>query len=312
MTPNAARELLDRLFSPVTVSDFAQNIIDCRPFVRLPRSESALREQFLGEDPMGAIFDAYDLIAKQVRPTSRAPRGPRPSFSNIQSREEFCAALRQCAEAGFTVQLPEAGSIFPQLAQLRTALAMWFGGRVTVHLFWSAPGCCNYNHFDIYDVLIIQICGRKQWRIAIDDGGLPNDWPAMPHCEPEPSDNIEVVDLEMGEILYVPRGQHHEVDSLEVPSLHISIVFRPLPARDAVVATLDHLAEQDPRWREAVPFAGEVPISEMQPRGPLLVQLAELLRELEKGVRLGWCDRCGVDAQSRARSGASPNFPSER
>jgi hypothetical protein len=52
-----------------------------------------------------------------------------------------------------------------------------------------------------------------------------------------------------GDLLYVPRGTAHTVQS-QSESLHLSIGFLPVTLREAIIAALDHLSDFDRPLRE--------------------------------------------------------------
>ena len=84
-------------------------------------------------------------------------------------------------------------------------------------------------HWDSHDVLILQLYGKKRWKLY----GLTEKYPFR--IGPSRKENIsnEIVwegDLEEGDVLYLPRGYWHDVNAYEEPCMHISIgMFNPKP-----------------------------------------------------------------------------------
>jgi len=54
-----------------------------------------------------------------------------------------------------------------------------------------------------------------------------------------------------GDVLYLPRGTLHSVDS-DSGSIHVAIGFTPRTLREALIAAVDHLSDLDPRLRQTV------------------------------------------------------------
>jgi 50S ribosomal protein L16 3-hydroxylase len=82
------------------------------------------------------------------------------------------------------------------------------------------PGAFVPRHCDELDVLVLQICGKRSWRIETNDSGgsgiheavrlpgkLRNGWAAAF------SSASRLINLEPGSALYVPRGWWHETRS---------------------------------------------------------------------------------------------------
>lgn len=77
-------------------------------------------------------------------------------------------------------------------------------------------------HYDTHDVFILQIYGRKLWRLY--DSPFPLAHKSLPFEQNRVSPGgpaIEIL-LEQGDMLYIPRGQMHEAISVDDVSLHIT------------------------------------------------------------------------------------------
>jgi bifunctional lysine-specific demethylase and histidyl-hydroxylase MINA len=115
-----------------------------------------------------------------------------------------------------------------------------------------------------------------------------------------------------GDMLYLPRGTWHSVDS-DDNSLHLSIGFTPLTLREALGAALDHLSDLDRTYRTTL--GGRLGF---QLRGPgldrLLAPLPEAAAQLATACRtpgflasaLQWRSSRAVAALSPLRAGAAP------
>jgi 50S ribosomal protein L16 3-hydroxylase len=118
-------------------------------------------------------------------------------------------------------------------------------------------------HVDNYDTFICQGSGKRHWRVG--DNGRHTEviaHEALLHVEP--FDAIIDVELEAGDILYIPPGFPHEGISLE-PSMSFSIGFRANSAISLLSGFADHLIDnelggqllEDPN-RQAVNNSGEI------------------------------------------------------
>jgi ribosomal protein L16 Arg81 hydroxylase len=98
-----------------------------------------------------------------------------------------------------------------------------FPTRSNAYLSFGGEGSFG-AHWDTHDVVVLQLVGRKRWRVSPPSFPLP--LPGHPsrgsgHAAP----SLSVVDtlLEAGDLLYLPRGWWHEVTPLQEPSLHLSV-----------------------------------------------------------------------------------------
>lgn len=103
---------------------------------------------------------------------------------------------------------------------------------------YSTPGGGVGPHIDNYDVFIIQGLGKRHWRVgdkkALKEFTAHN---ALKHCEA--FDAIIDVNLEPGDILYIPCGYPHEGYAIE-PSINYSVGFRAPDQNDLIGSFADY------------------------------------------------------------------------
>tara|TARA_R110001583_G_scaffold43990_1_gene139708 strand:+ start:6435 stop:7562 length:1128 start_codon:yes stop_codon:yes gene_type:complete len=103
---------------------------------------------------------------------------------------------------------------------------------------YSTPKGGVGPHIDNYDVFIIQGEGKRHWRVG-DRQALPEfaAHGALKHCGPfEAAIDIE---MEPGDILYIPSGCPHEGYAIE-PSLNYSVGFRAPDQNDLLSSFTDY------------------------------------------------------------------------
>ncbi|MCR6652013.1 MAG: cupin domain-containing protein [Cellvibrionaceae bacterium] len=141
------------------------------------------------------------------------------------SEDYFSAACDLCADVARFTHQPTSGNAY-----------ISFKGEGA----FAGAGAFG-KHWDTHDVFAVQWIGKKRWRIYEPTLPLP-----MPHqtsrhvqntCPAQPS--FEYV-LEHGDILYIPRGWWHEVDSLECASWHISVATYPQNIADYLLWVCGH------------------------------------------------------------------------
>jgi ribosomal protein L16 Arg81 hydroxylase len=80
------------------------------------------------------------------------------------------------------------------------------------------------RHWDTHDVVVLQLMGRKRWRLFDPTFPMPLPMHASGERAHECPD-VPVLDcvLETGDLLYLPRGWWHEAIPFDAPSLHLSV-----------------------------------------------------------------------------------------
>jgi len=116
---------------------------------------------------------------------------------------------------------------------------------------YSTKGGGVGPHIDNYDVFITQGLGKRHWRVGAQEKlreFSANN--ALKHCEA--FDAIIDVELEPGDILYIPSGYPHEGYAVE-PSMNYSVGFRAPDQNDLLSSFADYCldtTEEVPRYND--------------------------------------------------------------
>ncbi|SNT58954.1 Cupin superfamily protein [Asanoa hainanensis] len=170
---------------------------------------------------------------------------------------------------------------WPPLIAFAGELGSALGQPLQINAYLTPAGNQGFStHYDTHDVFVLQVDGRKRWRVhppVLADplerqawGGRAEEVSATAAGEPA----LDVV-LEPGDALYLPRGWLHSAAAQDDSSLHITIGIRAL-TRYALVEALLAEAAEDPRLRATLPYALDV--SDQDQLEPELTETVEALR----------------------------------
>jgi Cupin superfamily protein len=158
-------------------------------------------------------------------------------------------------DAGASLVLSQFHETHPPLADFCRGLERLFLHAVQSNIYLTPPAAQGFRtHFDTHDVLVLQIEGRKRWRVW-DGERIPRPtrrtpWPG----QMEPVGEPNLVTLEPGDALYIPRGVMH--DAATEPgsrSLHATIGFMETSWAQAIRSLLDEAELTDAALRESLP-----------------------------------------------------------
>ena len=240
-----AHGTLAQFLSPLTVEDFAERIL-LGGFVKIDGDAHSARAGLLGSNPESVLLGAHQLAPKLTFHSAN-PAGPAPSLAGVSDAAEFRARIEQFHARHYSVRFPELRPLSPALERLARALEVVLFKPVTASAFWSRGGMRAPVHYDDHDLLVVQLQGFKRWYVSSKPSELNNTWKSIPAGAPELGPHHSV-DVRPGDLLYLPRGTLHSVDS-DSDSLHVSIGFTPLTVREALIAAIDHFSDLDPRLR---------------------------------------------------------------
>lgn len=255
MARDAGAMPLAELVAPLGVAEFLAQHWN-RRFRAWPGQAGRFAE-LIGWDDINALLMTQRLepprmILVRSGKTVAAERFVHMSGSN--RRIDAGAVTAQLAQ-GATLVLSFVDEMVPRVGALADRMADELGCRANVNLYagWRADHGFDL-HWDHHDVFILQVGGRKHWRVHRPT----RDHPARGEIVPPPgADDVPVFDaiLEEGAILYIPRGWWHVATPVEEPSLHLTIALTPPTGQDYLRWLIDKAAG-DAAFRADWPVAG--------------------------------------------------------
>jgi Cupin superfamily protein len=154
---------------------------------------------------------------------------------------------------GITLIINSGHKSIPKLINFCNSLEKELQFRVRTNIYITPPTAQGLAaHFDEHDVCILQITGTKIWHLYHSPIKLPcnknhqiKDFPSLG----EPDFTVE---LQPGDLLYIPRGLIHQAFTTDTTSIHIALGLYPT-YRFELLQELVELAQDSPTFRKAIP-----------------------------------------------------------
>lgn len=245
--PEFISEYWDR--APMHVSGDASALVSLADPVRIRKLiETGAPWQFRRMPEMyldGHKVPQEDLIDLYVDMDGREARSPKLS------------RIKSLLDSGATVNSFGQESHFPGLAALRQNFAGAFCAEVEVATFYSQKNHQGLApHYDCVEIFVFQISGRKRWYVSSQRVDAPvvgygkATWfdAAASHAQ---------IDLEPGDVLYLPRGTFHQACALSDESLHATVAVK-MPMYLDMLTTLGDIAPNLDEIRGYMPIGGPV------------------------------------------------------
>ena len=224
------------LLAPLSMDEFFRDSYERRP-IHIKGTPDKARQVF-SWDELNALIDMTTLWSEQSvnMVLEGKPVDPR-SFCRPGTLRDGAPTLRpvprrirELLSEGATMVLNLMERLTPGVAAVAEAIEMVTGGQTVCNVYcsWNRKQAFS-SHFDNTDVFVLHVDGRKIWRIYEGRFENPMDrsayrfdaFPAEYHEQAKGRVLVEI-EMEPGDVLYIPYGQYHDAEASSEASLHLS------------------------------------------------------------------------------------------
>ena len=251
---------LGALLGPIGIDTFFRDYWESQP-LHVARGEPGFYAGLL------STADVEHVVAftrpKFVDPASFEAKPPRArtfvqgwlADRRLQDEAKYPSLddIHRVYDRGMTVIIMTMQQRWAPVATLCRELEAFFRCPVHANLYLTPEGAQGFDaHFDTHEVFVLQLEGAKQWRLF----GAPRPLPLVDERFDVPRNKLgppREVQLEAGDLLYIPRGFVHEAFTSEQASLHLTVGVNVYRWADLLGEALSALTREDQRFREAIP-----------------------------------------------------------
>ena len=157
---------------------------------------------------------------------------------------------------GYTIVLDGVERYVRAIASLAHSIEVELNFPVQVNAYITPPASQGLvPHYDDHDVLILQIQGSKIWHLY-DGADVP------PHEMQRDKNKAVAIDglplptdlrLEVGDVLYLPRGRVHAAETTSEPSVHLTVGIHPPTVLTLAIGALYSQSFHDDRLNAYLP-----------------------------------------------------------
>jgi hypothetical protein len=185
-------------------------------------------------------------LFRLVRDGATLPPATRRAGAGHRSIDDLIQPNRvlELHAAGATMVLQGLQFTDPHLARTANNLALELDHAVQVNAYFSPAAARGLElHFDQHDVFVLQLAGRKRWRVwePLERTRLPvrvGARVAMPTFDELGPPSIDRT-MQAGDCLYLPRGYPHAAETVDESSAHLTIGVIPSMWHQAVRHAVD-------------------------------------------------------------------------
>ncbi len=154
---------------------------------------------------------------------------------------------------GASVALPALHRTWAPLRTLCVRLADQLDFLVHANAYLTPGRAAGFTpHYDTHDILVLQLAGKKQWRIDTPTLKLPHSGQT---CNPQgfiPGPRLVEFELAADDLLYLPRGYVHSTTTSDAHSAHVTIGINVYTWADLAIDLVPSCVESE-EFRKALP-----------------------------------------------------------
>jgi ribosomal protein L16 Arg81 hydroxylase len=249
---------LDRLLSPTPYEQFATHYWsqDCL----LNKGSSSRFADLFEWASIEKILSTQRFDFPRLRLVRRGKVVPSHEYMAVRHDRRGTAYVTHVSQAvlremqqGAMLHITAVNDAWEPLARFAAALELELTARVQVNLHAALARSKGFaTHWDGHDVFVIQVAGKKAWRLFGFTEVAPLAVPPDQKRDP-PKHLLREIVLEAGDMLYVPRGYWHAAEALDDISLHLTFAAQH-PTGLEFLSWLTRQLETEAGLRQDVPF----------------------------------------------------------
>lgn len=281
--PSDSAAALALVLDPIDPSEFFTEMFEEGHHL-IAREEPDRFTDLVSVDVLDDFIASHVLFSGDIDSTRAEPRIDRSAFTLDNDRIDRSALLRLYQDKA-TIIAPHLHAHHKPLGDFVRSLEPVFSASVQTNIYLTPPGAKGFRtHYDSHDVFVMQVSGRKQWRIYDEPVGKPFRGEGFEPGVHDVGDPEEEFVLNAGDTVYIPRGMMHDAESFEdEASLHITLGLVTKTWADLVLESISKAALDHEGLRRALPpgFAN----ADFD-REPARAQFAEFIREIADAAEL--------------------------
>jgi hypothetical protein len=238
------------LLAPVSTSEFLE-VFRARKRLHLAASDPSRAETLFSWQDIDTLLSERALDEK-VGILRDGTLVPRNWYTSSAGKQLNVSAFHDLLRQGASIVVKSVHCSVPRIGQLCAAIEREMGIDTNVNAYLSFfKGGAFKPHWDIMDVLVVQVHGHKQWRVWNEDaprvGDVVDQLKVNTNAAPD-----QEFQMAPGDVLFIPRGEPHSAAVSSERCVHLSVGL----LSQTGINFLDYLrreAAKDPLFRMDLP-----------------------------------------------------------
>ena len=247
------------LIAPVDADSFFSEYWERKP-LHIQRDDRAYYNNLITAKNLEGILSNGDLRFPAIRLAQNGRYYEPEAYSrNIKFGDDFfngvpdLDTINREYRSGATVAMPAFHRIWAPLRELCQTLEIYFDHALHANVYITPGNALGFTpHYDTHEVFIMQIAGRKHWRVFEPPLLLPHLSQTFTPQGYVPTAPLLELDLDPGDLLYLPRGYVHAASTAGSYSAHVTLGITVFTWVE-LASELLLFAKNLPEFRRALP-----------------------------------------------------------
>ncbi|MBW4891124.1 cupin domain-containing protein [Mucilaginibacter sp. HMF5004] len=247
------------LITPKTLNDFFANYWE-KNYLIIKRDDRRFFDSILTKDDINAFLARKDIIYPFIRIIKDGhslskyeyiKASEEPDYNIIDTDKVF-----DVYNGGGTIAIQKAQLSISKLSDFCDSIEYETDISTNANVYVTQKNTSGFNtHYDTHDIFILQIDGKKTWRLYDSLLDLPLSSQIISDEESKKyKDVVPAIEIELlpGDMIYIPRGFVHDTFTTDNSSIHITLGVFPYTRVDFIKKILLK-AEQEKEFRKFLP-----------------------------------------------------------
>jgi Cupin superfamily protein len=207
------------LLAPVSIAEFLE-VFRARRRLHIAASNATRAETLLSWRDIDALLSEHTL--ESVTLMRDGLQLPRHFYTSNEGKLLNVRALHELLPQGISIIVDGVHRSLPQISQFAAGVEREMRIRTHVNAYLSfSKGGAFKPHWDVHDVLVVQVHGNKRWRIW--DAEVPHPIGMADRLNVNAGAPDQEVEMAPGDVLFIPRGDPHSAAVSTEHSVHLTI-----------------------------------------------------------------------------------------
>lgn len=249
----------DQLIAPIDPAVFFKDFFEKKPLL-VQRGNPQYFSSLLTGEELGEVL-AYGAASGRIAVTMSSAARKIALSEYVQEKHGGGAVVRSginwpevyrlYAQEHATIIVNQVGQASDKLAEFVHGVTRRLRAPTGLNIFVTPDHAqCFEAHFDEHDLFILQLEGKKRWKVYENLEYLPLEPQNKKVYDFSGLKLLYDVELEAGDTLYFPRGFVHEVTTAGSASLHITVGCMNTTWVRLLMDWLARVAQESPTLRQ--------------------------------------------------------------